>query len=155
MESRVEGTSLLHGTLAAALVVFFALAAVGCGPTGDDDSGSGGNGGNSNVDYSTLSEASLVGTWRHDSFSSSPDGGGMSVDSDITWTFRKDGTGTYHQKNQFTDADREFDWTLDGKDIKFGSSVNYTVVEYSENEMVWRNVKSPNASGDYYFVSRE
>jgi hypothetical protein len=115
------------------------LGALGCGSDGGSD----------DVDRTTLSEAALVGTWKHDSFADTPDGTRMDVSRDISWTFRANGSATYNQGQSSSD----FTWSLDGQNIMFGQVNQYTVVEYSENEMTWRNNQGP--TQNYYFVSRQ
>ena len=111
------------------------LGALGCG---SDD-----------VDRTTLSESALVGTWRHDAFADTPDGTRTDVSRDISWTFRADGSATFNQDQNSSD----FTWSLEGQNIMFGNVNQYTVVEYSENQMTWRNNQGP--MQDYYFVSRQ
>jgi hypothetical protein len=115
------------------------LGALGCGSDGGSD----------DVDRTTLSEAALVGTWKHDSIADTPDGTRMDVSRNISWTFRADGSATFKQDQSSSD----FTWSLDGQNIMFGNVNQYTVVEYSENEMTWRNNQGP--MQDYYFVSRQ
>ena len=105
--------------------------------------------GPNDVDRSTLSEAALVGTWKHDSFADTQDGTRTDVSRNISWTFRGNGNGAYNQGQSSND----FSWSLDGQNIMFGSTNQYTVVVYSENQMTWRNNQGPNQS--YYFVSRQ
>ena len=129
------------------LVVVFVLAAFGTWNCGSSD----GPNENENVDYSTLSEASLVGTWKHDSYAATTDGSRTDVSRDISWTFRKNGNATYNQGQSSND----FTWSLDDQNIMFGDTNQYTVVEYSEDEMIWRNNQGPDPDGRFYFVSRQ
>jgi hypothetical protein len=115
------------------------LGALGCGSDGGSD----------DVDRTTLSESALVGTWRHDAFADTPDGTRTDVSRDISWTFRADGSATFNQDQGSSD----FTWSLEGQNIMFGNVNQYTVVEYSENQMTWRNNQGP--LQDYYFVSRQ
>jgi hypothetical protein len=121
------------------VALLVSLASWGCGSDDNSD----------DVDRTTLSEAALVGTWTHDSFADTPDGTRTDVSRDISWTFRANGDATYNQGQSSSD----FTWSLDGQNIMFGNVNQYTIVEYSEDEMTWRNNQGP--MQNYYFVSRQ
>lgn len=100
-------------------------------------------------------ERQLVGTWKL----VRSEGGRFPgpIESDITWTFNADSTGTYYQKPQGMSANsRDIEWSLGEEgNIYFSDETTgdpkYRVDVWGENQMKWHNY----TLGDTYVVERE
>lgn len=105
---------------------------------------------------------SIDGTWKHTAVSKTADGERQPLTkSDVSWTFRQDGTGTYTQivkdeKDSPANGTNEFKWKIEGDDlfltpVKTGRELKYTIAKRSAGEMVWKTY----ITGDFYIVKKD
>lgn len=99
---------------------------------------------------------SLVGTWRHTETVKNGNREPMKS-AKITWTFNKDGSGTFHQvvPSANSDVKRPFEWRLEGRNIilenaKTGKTTTYRADTWGQLQMKWFNYQMSN----HYIVQR-
>lgn len=100
----------------------------------------------------------LVGTWRHQATIKKNGEREPMKTAQITWTFKKDGSGTYHQvvPSAGMDQKRSFAWHLEGRNIvlendKNGKSTTYRAETWGQLQMKWFNYMMSN----HYIVQRK
>ena len=95
-------------------------------------------------------EEVLPGTWDYVSSSPTKDGPLKSIEpTKIYWTLNANGTGVYYRKiNQFSAASvhDKLRWKVKGKTLTMDGDLHYTIIEWGESWMIWRN-----PSGTTYF----
>lgn len=95
-------------------------------------------------------EEVLPGTWNYISDSPTKDGIFKPVEpAKLYWKLNADGSGTYYRKiNQFNApmVHDKLRWSIKGKTLTMDGDLHYTVIEWGESWMIWRN-----PSGSTYF----
>ena len=92
-------------------------------------------------------KCALMGSWHHATIDGKPFN-----DADISWTFKSDGTGVYHQTVPTIGmhAQHGFNWTLKGRNIYLKSSGHTTVYRadaWKGPKMKWFNYRGSNEYG--------
>ena len=98
-------------------------------------------------------KTNLAGTWLHVSTSDTLSGEQKPLAPvEIRWIFRPDGRGEFSQRVSISGAPwlSPLAWKLEGDSILIDGESRYTVVESSDNAMIWKNLKQ----GNYYHVRR-
>ncbi len=99
----------------------------------------------------------MIGTWEHTHIE---DGGEREPmeSTEVTYTFREDGTGVYHQvvKSVGMENENPFKWQLEGRNIRLdlekgGKTTYFRAEKWESDEMKWFNYMM----SDHYIVQKQ
>lgn len=100
----------------------------------------------------------LVGTWEHTHIVDKKGNREPVETATITWSFKEDGTGAYHQKVPSMSMNKmnSFHWHLEGRNIvleldKGGRKTYYRAESWSPQQMRWFNYTQSN----HYVVRKQ